>query len=84
MCTGEHVICGTGELYLDCLLHDLRILYGNMEVKVSDPVVKFCETVSAADAASIVVAVAGFAAAFTVAVRGVDACNGANCGCGGG
>ncbi|CDJ59952.1 U5 small nuclear ribonucleoprotein, putative, partial [Eimeria maxima] len=43
--SGEHVICGTGELYLDCLLHDLRLLYGNMEVKVSDPVVKFCETV---------------------------------------
>ncbi|OEH79683.1 u5 small nuclear protein [Cyclospora cayetanensis] len=42
---GEHVICGTGELYLDCLLHDLRVLYGNMEVKVSDPVVRFCETV---------------------------------------
>lgn len=55
-----------------------------MEVKVSDPVVKFCETVSAADAASIAVAAAGFAAAFTAAVRGVDACNGANCGCGGG
>ncbi|KAL8273308.1 hypothetical protein Esti_002809 [Eimeria stiedai] len=43
--SGEHVICGTGELYLDCLLHDLRNLYGKMEIKVSDPVVKFCETV---------------------------------------
>lgn len=40
------MICGTGELYLDALLHDLRELYGNIEVKVSDPVVRFCETVS--------------------------------------
>lgn len=43
--SGEHVILGTGELYLDCVMHDLRHLYSDMEVKVADPVVTFCETV---------------------------------------
>ncbi|KAK4128663.1 P-loop containing nucleoside triphosphate hydrolase protein [Parathielavia appendiculata] len=43
--SGEHVILGTGELYMDCVLHDLRRLYADMEVRVSDPVVRFCETV---------------------------------------
>ncbi|PKS12786.1 hypothetical protein jhhlp_000997 [Lomentospora prolificans] len=43
--SGEHVIVGTGELYMDCVLHDLRKLYSDMEVKVSDPVTGFCETV---------------------------------------
>ena len=43
--SGEHVIIGTGELYMDCVLHDLRRLYSEMELKVSDPVTRFCETV---------------------------------------
>jgi len=43
--SGEHVIIGTGELYLDCVMHDLRKLYSEIEIKVSDPVTKFCETV---------------------------------------
>jgi 116 kDa U5 small nuclear ribonucleoprotein component len=43
--SGEHIILGTGELYLDCVLHDLRRLYAEMEIKVSDPVTRFCETV---------------------------------------
>ncbi|KAI9755404.1 MAG: hypothetical protein M1815_005039 [Lichina confinis] len=43
--SGEHIILGTGELYMDCVLHDLRRLYAEMEVKVSDPVTRFCETV---------------------------------------
>jgi U5 small nuclear ribonucleoprotein component len=43
--SGEHVIVGTGELYLDCVMHDLRHLYSDIEVKVADPVVSFCETV---------------------------------------
>ncbi|KAL9608932.1 MAG: hypothetical protein Q9167_006255 [Letrouitia subvulpina] len=43
--SGEHVVLGTGELYMDCVLHDLRRLYSEMELKVSDPVTKFCETV---------------------------------------
>ncbi|CAE7221295.1 EFTUD2 [Symbiodinium sp. CCMP2592] len=43
--SGEHVLLGTGEVYLDCILHDLRRLYGDLEIKVADPVVEFCETV---------------------------------------
>merc|ERR1740123_1543108 len=43
--SGEHVVSGTGEIYLDCILHDLRRLYGDLEIKVADPVVEFCETV---------------------------------------
>ncbi|KAJ1608410.1 snRNP-specific protein U5 [Cryptosporidium canis] len=43
---GEHLLFGTGELHMDCMMHDLRCLYGNLDVKVSDPMVQFCETVS--------------------------------------
>ncbi|QRV80203.1 Elongation factor Tu GTP binding domain [Ceratobasidium sp. AG-Ba] len=43
--SGEHVIVGTGELYLDCVLHDLRRVFAEIEIKVSDPVTRFCETV---------------------------------------
>ncbi|KAF5198581.1 U5 small nuclear ribonucleoprotein component [Thalictrum thalictroides] len=43
--SGEHTILGTGELYLDCIMKDLRELYSEVEVKVADPVVSFCETV---------------------------------------
>jgi U5 small nuclear ribonucleoprotein component len=77
--SGEHVILGTGELMLDCVMHDLRRMYSDIEVccglcgmclcicagpepmypraiflkfglyspqvKVSDPVVAFTETV---------------------------------------
>lgn len=43
--SGEHIVLGAGELYMDCVLHDLRRLYSEMEMKVSDPVTRFCETV---------------------------------------
>lgn len=43
--SGEHTILGTGELYLDCIMKDLREMYAEVEVKVADPVVSFCETV---------------------------------------
>ena len=43
--SGEHILLGTGELYLDCVLHDLRRMYSEIEIKVSDPVVIFNETV---------------------------------------
>lgn len=44
--SGEHVVLGTGEFYMDCVLHDLRTLYAEMDIKVSDPVTRFCETVT--------------------------------------
>ncbi|KAF2996584.1 hypothetical protein E8E14_004068 [Neopestalotiopsis sp. 37M] len=43
--SGEHIVLGTGELYMDCVLHDLRRVFADMEIKVSDPVTRFCETV---------------------------------------
>jgi 116 kDa U5 small nuclear ribonucleoprotein component len=43
--SGEHVLFGTGELYLDCVLHDLRSVHADVEVKVADPIVAFRETV---------------------------------------
>lgn len=44
--SGEQTILGTGELYLDSALHDLRRLYADIEIKVADPVAKFAETVA--------------------------------------
>jgi len=43
--SGEHIVLGTGELYMDCLMHDLRHVYSDIEVKVADPIVSFRETV---------------------------------------
>jgi len=43
--SGEHILIGTGEVHLDSILHDLREMYSEIEIKVSDPVVKLCETV---------------------------------------
>lgn len=43
--SGEHIIVGTGELYLDQIIHDLRKLYAEIEIKVSEPFVSICETV---------------------------------------
>lgn len=42
--SGEHVIFGSGELYLDSLLYDLRNLT-DINIKISDPITKFSETV---------------------------------------
>lgn len=42
--SGEHIVLGTGELYMDCVLHDLRRVFAEMDIKVSDPVTRFCET----------------------------------------
>lgn len=35
--SGEHVILGTGELYLDCVMHDLRKMYSEIDIKVIFP-----------------------------------------------
>jgi 116 kDa U5 small nuclear ribonucleoprotein component len=43
--SGEHIITGTGEVHLDTVLHDLRLLYSDIEIKVSDPSVCFRETI---------------------------------------
>lgn len=43
--SGEHVILGTGELYMDSVMHDIRKVFSEIDIKVADPVVSFCETV---------------------------------------
>ncbi|KAK2964808.1 putative 110 kDa U5 small nuclear ribonucleoprotein component CLO [Blattamonas nauphoetae] len=45
--SGEHVLVGTGELMLDCVMFDLREVYSKVEIKVSDPIVPLCETAGA-------------------------------------
>jgi elongation factor 2 len=45
--TGEHIIAGAGELHLEICLKDLQEDFmGGAEIRVSDPVVAFRETVS--------------------------------------
>ncbi|SCV03447.1 LANO_0G04192g1_1 [Lachancea nothofagi CBS 11611] len=51
--SGETVVLGTGELYLDCLLWDLRNNYSKIEIQVSNPLVKFAETCIGESFASI-------------------------------
>lgn len=40
------MLIGNGEIHLDCILNDIRNLYSDIEVRISDPSVTFCETVS--------------------------------------
>ncbi|CDR41673.1 CYFA0S07e04896g1_1 [Cyberlindnera fabianii] len=42
--SGEHVVFGSGELYLDSLMYDLRNV-SDINIKISDPITKFSETV---------------------------------------
>jgi elongation factor 2 len=45
--TGEHIVAGAGELHLEICLKDLQEDFmGGAELKISDPVVSFRETVS--------------------------------------
>lgn len=62
--SGEHVLFGTGELYMDCMMHDLRHVYSDIEVKVADPVVGFRETVVETSSVKC----------FSEVHRGVDSC----------
>ncbi len=43
--SGEHVVLGTGELYMDCIMYDLRKVFAEIDIKISNPVTRFCETV---------------------------------------
>jgi elongation factor 2 len=46
--TGEHIVAGAGELHLEICLKDLQEDFmGGAELKISDPVVSFRETVNA-------------------------------------
>lgn len=43
--SGEHVLKAPGELYLDCILHDLRSM-GQVQIRLSDPSASLAESVS--------------------------------------
>lgn len=43
---GQHIIAGCGELHVEICLNDLQKEYSNCEIKVSEPVVTYRETVS--------------------------------------
>lgn len=43
--SGEHVILGTGELYLDCIMHDLRKMYAEIDIKVGVDINRLCADV---------------------------------------
>ena len=46
--TGEHIVAGAGELHLEICLKDLQEDFmGGAEIRISDPVVSFRETVPA-------------------------------------
>jgi len=50
--SGEHILLGTGELYMDSMLQDLRKVFSqDIEIKVSEPFVSIAETV--ADTSSV-------------------------------
>ena len=42
---GEQALFGPGEIFMDCVMHDIRNSFASIEVKVSDPFVMFNETV---------------------------------------
>jgi len=45
--SGEHILIGSGELYLDQVLHDIRLLFNkDLELKISEPFISIAETVS--------------------------------------
>jgi elongation factor 2 len=43
---GQHIIAGCGELHVEICLNDLEKEYANCEIKQSDPIVTYKETVS--------------------------------------
>lgn len=43
---GEHVLLGTSELYMDCILYDIRHSFAQIDVRVTDPTTIFIETCS--------------------------------------
>eukprot|EP00300_Choanocystis_sp_HF-7_P027078 c32140_g1_i1.p2 GENE.c32140_g1_i1~~c32140_g1_i1.p2 ORF type:complete len:851 (-),score=217.70 c32140_g1_i1:16-2469(-) len=45
--TGEHIVAGAGELHLEICLKDLAEDHAGIEIKVSEPVVSYRETVTA-------------------------------------
>lgn len=45
--SGEHIIAGCGELHVEICLNDLQSEFSNIELIKTDPIVTYCETVTA-------------------------------------
>lgn len=45
----EHTLLGTGQMYLDCVMNDIRNSFASIEIKVSDPFVVLSETIKNRD-----------------------------------
>lgn len=43
--TGQYLIGGAGELHLEICFNDLQAFMGDVKLKLSDPIVTYCETV---------------------------------------
>jgi len=43
--SGEFLLSGTGFLYLDCVLHDIQNVFGELDLKISQPTVNCRETI---------------------------------------
>lgn len=44
---GQYIVAGAGELHLEICLKDLEEVHAGVPIKKSDPVVRYCETVTA-------------------------------------
>ncbi|CDO91828.1 unnamed protein product [Kluyveromyces dobzhanskii CBS 2104] len=51
--SGENIIVGTGELYLDCVMDELRKTFCEIEIKISQPLVQITESCNSESFASI-------------------------------
>lgn len=70
--SGEHVIVGFGELYLDSLLYDLRINYAGIEIKISEPLTVFSEGCSGESFAAIPVTSPNGKVSFSIGADPLD------------
>ncbi|KAK7494549.1 hypothetical protein BaRGS_00014202 [Batillaria attramentaria] len=43
---GQYVVAGAGELHLEICLKDLELVHAGVPIKKSEPIVRYCETVS--------------------------------------
>lgn len=70
--SGEHVILGFGELYLDSLLYDLRSNYAGIEIKISNPLTVFSESCSNESFAAIPVKSTNGSASISIGAEPMD------------
>lgn len=70
--SGEHVILGFGELYLDSLLYDLRNNYAGIEIKLSSPLTVFSESCDGESFAAIPATTADGSSSICISAEPMD------------